>query len=364
MSTFWDFALRAGRVARRLAEETVRDIRSGDLAKPLHQARCLAAYGRGCAPYALYLEVSRACNLRCPACPTQPWRVRDDRPALMSWETYRRVVEDVRGSVHYLHLYSTGEPLLNPRLPDFIRHAGRLRMHTTVSSNFLELDERSADELTAAGLDRIMVSLDGASAATYERFKRRGDFDLLTRNVALLAEVKRKWKSAKPLLDMQLIIDRANRGETAAFLRLAARLGADCVSFKTLGVPRALLPEREARRLMDFLPTQERLSRYRGGRVIPGSKCVGMRMGCVASNGRLAACIFDVELRLSPGHALETPFPELWRSVAYRDLRRKMAARSLPPCASCQDSAVNFLCQTPARRAPCELTAPRPSAAG
>ena len=60
-----------------------------------------------------------------------------------------------------------GEPLGHPRIVDMVALAKQSGSEVELISNGILLDDKMADRLVAAGLDRLWVSIDGASPASY-----------------------------------------------------------------------------------------------------------------------------------------------------------------------------------------------------
>jgi len=51
------------------------------------------------------------------------------------------------------------------------------------------------------GLDRLVVSLDGASPEVYEHYRKRGDFGLVCQNMRRIQRIKRRLQRSTPLVD-------------------------------------------------------------------------------------------------------------------------------------------------------------------
>jgi MoaA/NifB/PqqE/SkfB family radical SAM enzyme len=117
------------------------------------------------------LEVTRRCNLACLHCfvPNEP---RD--PALPRLLGLLRALAEFGGRKVIL---TGGEPLLRPDLEEIIRTAAGAGMGVDLNSNLLDLDDRRADALVAAGLGEASVSFYG-DRGYHDRFVRRpGAFD-------------------------------------------------------------------------------------------------------------------------------------------------------------------------------------------
>ena len=64
-----------------------------------------------------------------------------------------------------------GEPLLHPRFLDMVRAAKQRGLRAEVTTNALLLDDAVAAGLLEAGLDQLVVSIDGASAEAFGRVR-------------------------------------------------------------------------------------------------------------------------------------------------------------------------------------------------
>jgi len=141
-------------------------------------------------PYHFEIDVAGYCNLKCLTCP------RGNAPdgptaGMMSLANYKKVIDKLVREVPLLsdvQLYSWGEPLLNPVLPEMISYNSSLGLATALSSNLsLPADLES---VIKAGPTWFRVSLSGADAKTYSVIHRSGNFDLVTNNLLLLSQLR------------------------------------------------------------------------------------------------------------------------------------------------------------------------------
>jgi Fe-coproporphyrin III synthase len=110
----------------------------------------------------VYVEPTTACNLNCPICVRHSWR---EPGGAMTMATYRRLVEGLRDipTLQAVAFWGLGEPLLHPNILEMVAEAGRLGARTELISNGLLLDARMAEGLIQAGLDTLILSVDGDS---------------------------------------------------------------------------------------------------------------------------------------------------------------------------------------------------------
>jgi hypothetical protein len=100
------------------------------------------------------------CNQDCRMC----WQGRD-WPAPPD-EVFDRWLDELCGAGIGSLILSGGEPTLHPRLPHWLRRAARAGVHVTLETNAIRFCEPGVlDELRAAGLESVVVSLHAADAA-------------------------------------------------------------------------------------------------------------------------------------------------------------------------------------------------------
>jgi len=174
-------------------------------------------------PAHLQLEVTSACNLRCTMCLVRYRPPVNKLAGAMRPELFHRLVGEV--PVRQLTLQGLGEPLLSPHLPEMIATAVGRGIRVGFNSNATLLHRRRAEELVASGVDWVHVSLDGAAPAVFEAIRDGARFDVVVRNLAGLADAKRRAGSATPWIRVVFVAMRDNVAELPALTRLLAKVG-------------------------------------------------------------------------------------------------------------------------------------------
>jgi radical SAM protein with 4Fe4S-binding SPASM domain len=95
----------------------------------------------------------------------------------------------------------------------------------TVGSNGLLMDAEMARELVRLGVDRLVISVDGAKPETYAGV-RGAMLSQVLDNIRSLNEAKRQLGSVYPALGIEFVALKANVAELAELTGLASRLGA------------------------------------------------------------------------------------------------------------------------------------------
>lgn len=142
------------------------------------------------------IDVTGACNLRCPCCPqgnTGTYRLSHGfmEPELLA-AIVRKATSECR--VTGINLFNWTEPLLHPGLPELVRIVQGAGIPCHLSSNLNLLPD--ADAIMAADPASFKISVSGFSQDVYDMTHRGGDIALVKKNMAVLAEAKKRNNAA------------------------------------------------------------------------------------------------------------------------------------------------------------------------
>lgn len=321
-------------------------------------------------PTYLQVEPVGQCNLRCTMCPIQ---FRKDGPpfgppAFMTFETFVALVDGFQ-HLEELHLQGLGEPMLHPRFLDMIDYAATRGIRVTTNSNFTLVSARRIEQLVGSRLDCLHVSVDGATAATYEAIRVRGRFDRLVGNLRRFAEARSR-AGRGPRLHLVAVVMRCNLDELAGIVRLGAGVGAEevfvqhlCHDFAEETLPADYRPMRdyveqqtllgespdrierafgEARRVADECKVAVRLPRPRPRPHPPGTpgpqRCDWPWRGAYVSyqGQAMPCCMISTPDRLNFGNLVEQGVEATWNGAGYEAFRRALDSDEPPAvCRSC-----------------------------
>lgn len=270
-------------------------------------------------PHHFEIDVAGSCNLKCLTCP-QGNLPKPPVHTMMSVADYRLVVDKLMQENPLLpdvQIYSWGEPLLNPGLPEMIAHNASRRLATAVSSNLsLRCD---LEAVVKASPTWFRVSLSGADAATYSIIHRAGRFDLVIDNLRLLARLRAAF-APRMLVEVNYHLYKHNLDGVPSMAGLCKELG---FVFRTnyafidplddlieYAKGRALPPlmEEGRRHLLLDIDEAMRLSRESGSR-----ECVSENCFVIASDLSFRRCnhLFDVPCNVLADNFLETSFDDI-----------------------------------------------------
>jgi MoaA/NifB/PqqE/SkfB family radical SAM enzyme len=178
------------------------------------------------APIEAFFEVAARCNLRCQMCAISydvAARVKDNRPPFFEPDLFARL-RPIFPSLVRAYLFGLGEPTLNKHLPDYIAELTSLGVEVWFNTNATLIDEEKAEAIAKAGAECITVSIDGATAATYETIRRGAKFDACLRGIRALVDAGRKY--GRPRVNLSIVAMASNIAELPAMVELCAELGA------------------------------------------------------------------------------------------------------------------------------------------
>ncbi len=152
------------------------------------------------APFTVYIEQTRVCNVKCFYCIHS---TRDDKNGEfndlgysikhMPMEHFEKVINDLcefpKGSIKRIVFSGLGEPLTNPHLPEMVKIAvdKGIAARVEVISNGILLTPELSDKLVDAGITNINISVQGISAEQYESVCNKSiNFDLFVENIRYL----------------------------------------------------------------------------------------------------------------------------------------------------------------------------------
>jgi len=150
------------------------------------------------------IDIVGTCNLRCPSCPLGNVKssqfISARRPkGFMDFELFSRVLDKaeaeckVAESLFEVYLYNWGEPLIHPKIAEFVTELSRRRIRFFISTNLNT--ETSLTPIVRAGPAVFRISLSGFSKAIYSKGHVDGDPNLVISNMYRLRHAMDHCKS-------------------------------------------------------------------------------------------------------------------------------------------------------------------------
>ena len=163
-------------------------------------------------------EVTRSCNLNCIHC-----RASADlgpHSGGLSREECLRLIDDIASFSKPVVILTGGEPLLRNDIFEIAAHGNKRGLRMVMAVNGTLLNPENIKTMKDAGIERISVSLDGATPETHDEFRRvKGSFARAIKGI--------EHAKAEALeFQINTAITRQNLREIAEIHELAKTLGA------------------------------------------------------------------------------------------------------------------------------------------
>jgi MoaA/NifB/PqqE/SkfB family radical SAM enzyme len=318
-------------------------------------------------PTELQLEITGSCNLSCQMC-LVAYRPRLGRSASLSVETVREILDDLP-SVRRVTLQGLGEPLLAPDLEAIIEEAVSRGIDVGFNTNGTMLDPARSAWLVAAGVEWIHVSVDGAVDDTFAAIRVGGHLDTVVRNVRGLVDARRAAGGARPWIQLNTVLMRANHRELESLVRLAADIGVDRMWVQNLSHDFSDVAADQGFGTIRRWTEQHRLAPGEGATAIASAAALAAELGLdlrlpgvgddeagaptrradepgcdwpwrsayVNHDGTVQACCMLMgRSRGVMGHLEDAPISVLWRGTRYAELRQALLTDDPPSmCQGC-----------------------------
>jgi MoaA/NifB/PqqE/SkfB family radical SAM enzyme len=194
----------------------------------------------------LDLQIGKNCNLRCIGC----YMVGNFKPIYMAVADIREILEHTPANLAFIGFESGfADPMIHPDFFEILKACKEFRPQAIIKVQTNGAMALSDDLLGAVCLiDRLTLSVDGATKQTYENIRRGADFDLFKRNLEAITLARRKAGRASGVT-FRFTVTRTNLHELAGVVELAHEFGVRTVAAS----PMVALTEEIAERIKDIV---------------------------------------------------------------------------------------------------------------
>jgi radical SAM protein with 4Fe4S-binding SPASM domain len=172
------------------------------------------------------MDLTPRCNIYCTMC-LLPLEEEHSKGAEMPEVVFKRISDEVFPRAKSVSLSCGSEPFMSKRfLPALETAVSAGVPNVRFVTNGLLMTDDAIERIIELGVNRIMVSLDGATAATYESIRVGGKFEKLVDRLMALDRIKKARRSTTPVLKFSWVLMRSNLDEVLGLVELARRVGA------------------------------------------------------------------------------------------------------------------------------------------
>jgi radical SAM protein with 4Fe4S-binding SPASM domain len=274
-------------------------------------------------PSAAIIDPINICNLDCPLCAS---KTQNYDKGKMSLETFKTILDKI-GSLRVVILFNWGEPLLHHEIFNIIKAAAAKNIYTITHTNFsIKQKPEFFEELVLSGLHQLVISADGASQETYEKYRVKGNFDWVVNNIKYTVAAKKKFGKRDPKIVWKFLVNKYNEHEIDYAKHLAKELNVE-ILFDKMGlsddIPDIDFPWTLEERKKEWLPLNQAfvLDYYKNGSALPlNDKPCNQLFNSIVVNpdGKVTPCCWVTSKENVWGDLTKETFEEIWYNDKYQ----------------------------------------------
>ncbi len=310
-------------------------------------------------PYLLHLprlievETTTRCHLKCVMCEHTYW---NEAGKDMTYDEFVYIIGQFP-HLKWVGMTGIGTSFLNRDFLRMIEYVKSKKIDVEIYDAFHLLTKDKAKELVRLKVDKIIASIDAATAATYEKIRIGSNFEQVKQNLSDFFDIRREAGQIYPQVVFHYIISNYNLYETEKFIELLYEVtrGKErpSVFFTSIlhqykeieGLP-AVIPEEiveatncRALELNVLAAWNKNVPR----RKADISNCTYWSMPFIFVDGTVIPCCAgnegnrrEFQRKYAMGNIFQTPFRQIWKSQKYSQFRNRVHNNVVPvQCQHC-----------------------------
>jgi MoaA/NifB/PqqE/SkfB family radical SAM enzyme len=328
----------------------------------------------------VYIEPTNCCNLDCVTCMRNAW---NEPPGKMSQNTFNKIITEITLLDHRPSIFfgGFGEPLTHPDILDMLAASKKVGSSVEMITNGILLNPETCSRLLELGLDRLWVSIDGATPESYADVRLGDALPIVIENLTTFKKMRKMKGWTFPKLGIAFVAMRRNIQDLPAVIRMGKKLGADIFSISNvlphtpemqaealysgpqggyvestsnwlpmLSLPRMEINEFTKEPILNTLVQVNSVEITRQKLRLGADICPFVEKGSISIrwDGAVSPCLallhdhenfLDVRKRKSMAHIVgdinESTFLEIWKSQSYSLLRKRLLSFDFAYCTMC-----------------------------
>lgn len=183
-------------------------------------------------PRFVELNHDYSCNLACPSCRTEIRVAKAADSSRFSQAVDRNILPLLRQVNGLVYITGGGEPFASKHYREILSRLNPLEypnLGLILMSNAQLINEETWQDFAHLQplLRSVSISIDAASAATYEKVRRPGKWEKLLEGMAFLSRLRAQ--NAIPFLQINFVVQSENLPEVLDFIALGEQWGVDLI---------------------------------------------------------------------------------------------------------------------------------------
>lgn len=273
-------------------------------------------------PHEIDIEVTSSCDADCIMCPRKAMR---RKVGPMDLALFKKIVDEaVALEVPELHLNGYGEISVLRNYREYLSYirqkSGRVKI--TINTNGMRMSEEMSRAYVEFRVDVVNITIDGATAATYESIRQHLKLDVVENNVKRLIQIRNEMGKKYPLVTVHMIAMPQNQHEAESFLDkwkgVTDRVGISGLVSRIGSVPFVQIDNRNWEHTPCFLLWNQ----------MP-----------ILNDGTVALCCDDWDGQAAQGNLNDKTIKEIWtskRRTNLRSLHLSGSGSKIPLCEGCK----------------------------
>jgi len=284
-------------------------------------------------PKVIDIELTNACNLKCPLCPTTNLMKR--KIGFISLENFKKIVDQLPKQVKTITLGYAGEMTLNQEFPKMISYARKKGFNVDLFTNGTC---KRTKEIIESKPTNILYAMDGASKETQESYRIGSKFEEVLENLKNLVKIKKEFGYTEPKIILQFIVMKNNQHELKEIIKLAKEIGVDQLDLKPVSLYEDMFNKDKKELFDSYLPQNTDITRYKIEKKLKINKpiiCPAVFSSLIYYNGDVSICCYDYDGIHKLGNVFEEDFKTIWKSKKYKNIRKMIIKKDLTLCKKC-----------------------------
>ena len=169
-----------------------------------------------------YIEITSKCNLKCLHC----YNDSNTNLYFLQYDILKKAFKSLKDMGISIVSISGGEPLLHPDFKRIVDYNYELGILTDLTSNGTMLHILDSDIIKK--INKIQISLDGATKETQHEIRGKGSYDPVINNIKRLIK---RYPDISQKLSLKMVINKLNKDEIKSYIDLAKELSIADIRF-------------------------------------------------------------------------------------------------------------------------------------